>query len=324
VGMVDDLALVLSSIADEDPDILSVSWPWGIMGLEEPADFICRAQTYCRATELAFSEGFTDLAVALLTFFIATQSAASGGVLHVPLERLVPLIERALGTSNRKSLVRGLQIARDCADKARRPIEVLVISGFLREHTDRPQNIVPFVQPKSKTTVEITLIEQIGADAKSILSNEAWNLLLQAELMWERLYMDYGMRSMNWGAIAVAYVQPLEAELSRRLEGVFKSKDYRVYLDSKGTKVGFAPTLGPLLYMLKEFVHLPKTTRKRIQEAHIRLQDDPKFLETLINKVVRLRNQAAHPEEFSESDFLELKTFLLRDGGYKQFVMLLN
>jgi hypothetical protein len=323
VDDVDDLALHMSPLGTEDLELFQYSGPWGVTGEDEPQGLTHRANTYCRAVDLAFSEGYNDLAVALLTFFVATQSSCGNGALYVPWSRVVPLIEKSISTSSRQSLVRGLQIAQEFARQGDRPIEVAVFEGFVREHSPRPDNVVRFTPPKTRSAIEQSMLEQFGDEARSKLSERSWSLLLESEIMWERLYKDFGATTMDWGVIALAHVKPLEAELVERLGRAYGSDEFRSFSSSRG-KTASVPTLGPLLHMLKDYSNLPASVKKDICDSGVKLQTDAKHIRDLLSIVNPLRNLGTHTEPFTEANFIQLKGFLFRDGGYKRFFSLLE
>ena len=161
-------------------------------------------------------------------------------------------------------------------------------------------------------------------ECASRFSEEAFQLLVEAEIQWSKIYQEFGRGLIkDWGTLGLAFVKPIELELVRRLGAASKSDSYSAFLKTRGNSPISKPTLGPLIYMLKDFNQLPSDVQDSIKNSGVKLHENSDFIKDLIN-INNLRIKGAHPVPFSDKDFLRLRTTLFGDRGLKLFLDLLS
>lgn len=283
-----------------------------------PDDLAFRAAHYIAIAEQAFADGMDEFGSAILGFFLYSQSLFAEDGIYADLSRLSPLIAHSLKSPGQHVLEQCLSLSVNRLSQSKASLEAKVFSSFLRPRptlvsiNHAPERVIP-MSPE-KAIVRSSLRTKLPVVFERF-SNEAIELLLDAELMWAKLSSEFGSGLGDWGTMGVALTKPVEVELVTRLEHVYKSDNYKQFhRDSFRKEVSTKATLGAIVHMLKAHNNLPATVKESIIQAGVKLPVDLKLLRAM-EKALSYRNQGAHANAFSEEDYLKLRKALFSEGG---------
>lgn len=302
---------------DHDLGGLGCSWLLDESGNALPDRLARRASLYIAIAEQAFADGTEEFAAALLGFFLYSQSLFGEKGLYTDASRLSALISRSFQGPGRGLLEICLNVTVRRLDQAKAPLEVMLLSSYLRPRPalvvlpPNPKKIEPL--PPDKAVLQTSLRSKYPLVFERF-SEQACELLIEAELMWVRMAADYGSGIREWGALGIALTKPLEVELVMRLKNVYTSPDYKQYRERSGSKTSAKATLGAIVHMLRVHSDLPKSVAASISQAGVTLPIDKKLLLAL-EKVRISRNDAAHSDPFTDENYLGLRKVLFNEGG---------
>lgn len=289
-----------------------------------------RAKYYLQLIKQAKNEGYDELATNALSFFLFSQAGTTGKLL-VPINELSPLIEQFLSLPGKEMLRHAITFASGLIRESGEITSALVLNSWVSQRQPDlkiidPTARRPYFVPVdiARQTVSNQLLENLGSERVSRFSEEAFQLLVEAEIQWSNNYHEFGRGLIkDWGTFGLAFVKPIELELVRRIGAASKSDSYSAFLKARGNPPISKPTLGPLIYMLKDFNQLPSDVQDSIKNSGVKLHENSDLIKDLIN-INNLRIKGAHPAPFSEKDYLRLRTTLFGDGGLKLFLDLLS
>lgn len=289
-----------------------------------------RAKYYLQLIKQAKNEGYDELATSALSFFLFSQAGTTGKLL-APINELSPLIEQFLSLPGKEMLRHAITFASGMIRESGEITSALVLNSWVSQRqpdlkiidlTARRPYFVPV--DIGRQTVSNQLLENLGSERVSRFSEEAFQSLVEAEIQWSKLFQEFGRGLKDWGTLGLAFVKPIEIELVRRIGAACKSSSYAEFLKKKEKPPIGKLTLGPLLWMLKDFNRLPSDVQQSISSGGCRLQENADLVGDLINIVLYFRNKGTHSEPFSDKDFLKVRATLFSEGRLKLFLDLLQ
>lgn len=286
-----------------------------------------RAASYMRVFHAAVEEGWDEFANAVLAFFLFSQPIHFENRLWVDWRDLGAALRLAstLNGYHRVERALGVAGAMICGD-GQRHYDALCLAAWVPE--DAPSVELPAadftgVTVAKRTIIEQELVDYLGAETWLKLGPEAKRQLVEADIKWDLQHSKFGRGIRNWGGLATEYVNVIEGELGRRLADVLNSDVFRNdHTRAKGRPPEPHITLGPMLYIFKDFELRDQALKDLITATNIHLQDDVTLINHLL-KVMHYRNRSAHPVGLSADEFSKLRTLLFEKGVLKRFIELL-
>lgn len=299
---------------------LGCDWLFNDSGHASPKDLAFRATHYIAIAEQAFADGMDEFGAAILGFFLYSQSLFVEDGIYADMSRLSPLIGHGLKAPGQPMLEKCLSLAVGRLSSSKASLEAKLLSSYLRPRpalvpiSHAPERVVPL--PPEKAIIKNKLRSDLPAVFERF-SGKAIELLIEAELTWVKNSDQFGGGELrDWGWLGVALAKPVEAELVARLKHVYESENYRQFhRDNTGGEASDKATLGAIVHMLKKHDILPDAIKESItRTGGVKLPIDQKLLRAMDN-VVRSRNKGAHPDPFTEEDYLKLRKALFSEGG---------
>jgi hypothetical protein len=324
----DDLTYQLGQVwleyTDPDGSVLTYLPLWrGYREYSTPDTEKRRAGEFRALVRSAIAEGFPRLAEALAAFFVFSQSLRYQGRLE-PWEVVSEIIASVSRVAEPRHLPAALTFAHEMAshhgerllllripDRAPRTYDYASIAGNL-----------PGIGFAQREIVIKEVLELIGPGRRSILTDEGFDLLVDAHYKLSKLHREliFGVLG-NWGGIALDFAKVFEVELTSALGAIIRDPAYRQFKASraKGRSPPVRPTLGSFLHLLREYAELPIPLQVQLDSTS-ELHGNPQLLTRLEKIINEHRNPAAHAAGYGPRKLQELLDLLYGHQVLPEFI----
>lgn len=291
-----------------------------------------RTECYVRLIKATLEAGHREFAVALLSFYLFSQSFVCKGAIG-ELRLVIPLIEDGLLGAGRKMLRRTLELVIEITEMFPEESGNAVLSRTLQSYLPKPadlqsltakraqierdQKVILEKHRSSKREVIEDLEHELGKEEFTVLHKRSLNYLIDTEMKYRKLFQMQGFGMEEWSGLVVQYCLVIENELQTRLE------KYNVEYQDMNVSVGRKPgkiTFGGALWALKnKMKYLPFATV--IQNSSLyRLSENRKLIRKLERLCQKYRNKASHSEEVTDEIFIEFRREYFAQGVLKEFL----
>lgn len=269
----------------------------------------------------AIAEGFPELANALFSICLLNMAYFSGGALR-PSQWLTDAIVNGLQMPGSTRLKKSIELIIGWVEGNKDPARQLIqryLKQFLPEIASF--HVLPSRTRKrdEEKTVERFLSEQLGENRWMKLAESSRHFFISAETTWRKCAVEFGFGIKDWSGFVNPFCKAIENELVGALKGVYLSP---LFLDDfkRRTSSEFGkPTMGKLVTALLKYESYPEDIRAVIDGCCATLPPNKPLLYRL-KKLMDMRNQASHKDEFNMARFSEFKMILFDQRTIHEFI----
>ncbi len=285
-----------------------------------------RAAAFVHLAYLAGEDGLEQLQASLLSSAIFSQAICQSDSLGIRWDQAAPMIRRVLAGPNSALLAKAIQLASDVIASKNAPLDLLVLQSFGPSADGaRRATVYELPQPASLPACLDDIRKRIGDMEWANLDASTHQLLAEAWLQWKQQIRHQDKQ--DWANEITALTRIFENELNLRLSSAIQSAAYRDYMGSRYDK---SVTFGTFWKMLKDFKKLPQELKIQIEDSGCLIQDDSRFVQGNLHKVLEYRNRVhpakdgtSTPMTFQEAS--ECVALLLSgDNAIRKFASLLH
>lgn len=272
-------------------------------GWFDTAALSVNAENYRIACESAFRQGYDELAVALLSFGVATQAACREGGLFWNQKSLQHLVSRGLSTTHRAMLDRALELTVNTLPDG---LDKLLLSSHRKK--DKAAEL-PLL---TKEGVELQTKDRMGPKTWIRLCVECKNHLVDGEITLARMSLDLATLLRSKKTLVQNYALALEAELLHLMAPFFRDPGSAAYLKSCGSRG--KPTLGTVTSLLF------RSPKPEVRDALSRTVKRPLSpgLTGELSEIRRIRNAASHSGQINDADLDLIRTMIFSNRIFER------
>lgn len=261
----------------------------------------------------ARKEGLHKFANALLSIFIFSQSLRYQGDIG-NFQKLIGLVETARKRPGSEMVDRAVSIAKEVAEVYDNKVWTTYLGNIAYETTDYQISPVGPIDDTSEAAVTEELVNLLGEERWVRLCEPAREFLINAQQSYyaHRNLLFSGAKT-QWGALALEYIKPLEAELNYRLRKVYFREDLAEF------RTADKPTLGSYIEMLRCAENLSDEAQQAIAET-----TSVQTNRELLNRIDRIRtyhrNPGSHIDSYPPEKLDELRHQMFRKNLLGSFI----
>lgn len=284
-------------------------------------------------------EGFSEFGNAVLAFYLMRKAicdSADHSYLHVDWKEFSALIHQALDRPGHRWVRIALEFMKlKCTEKSwdldgLRLRNIVPSSARVMNFPSISEVQERIEAPRRKCEEKIET--EIGTDLWNRFSMRSKNLMIDAEIEFERHALDLGRGLSEFAGAVLNYAKPFECELGGRLKQVYELPEMRKFLEERPTyRKSQNLVLGDYLFMLKlasdapgKAGRMPAELIAIVESKGVTSHRNPDLLKRL-HMLRKRRNSAAHvAEKTLPGGLADMRHFVFAEGLLRDFLVTLS